>query len=182
MYKDILRTMVACMAVLTIYTLVTTPKTVIEQVRPVVEKPIVVYISVIQEKDEATDTDEPEESISELPLTEEEIGLLALVTMAEAEGEPEEGQRLVIDTILNRMDSSSFPDNLHDVIYQPSQFSSMWNGRVDRCYVKEEIVELIEEELVSRTNSDVIYFRTGRYSDYGVPLFKVGNHYFSSQK
>lgn len=29
--------------------------------------------------------------------------------MAEAEGEPEEGQRLVIDTILNRVDDPCFP-------------------------------------------------------------------------
>ena len=33
--------------------------------------------------------------------SEEDIELIALVTMAEAEGEPEEGKRLVIDTILN---------------------------------------------------------------------------------
>ena len=32
-------------------------------------------------------------------LTQEEIDLIALCVMAEAEGEPEEGQRLVIDTI-----------------------------------------------------------------------------------
>ena len=43
-------------------------------------------------------------------LTNEEIELVALVTMAEAEGECEEGQRLVIDTVLNRMEDSRFPE------------------------------------------------------------------------
>lgn len=38
------------------------------------------------------------------PMAEEDINLIALVTMAEAEGESELGKRLVIDTILNRID------------------------------------------------------------------------------
>ena len=113
-------------------------------------------------------------------MSEEDIQLIALVTMAEAEGEPEEGKRLVIDTILNRVDSPCFPNSVYDVIYQPSQFTSMWNGRSDRCYVREDIYQLVKEELESRTNSDVIFFRTTRYSDYGVPMFQVGHHYFSS--
>lgn len=110
----------------------------------------------------------------------EEIELIALVTMAEAEGECEYGQRLVIDTILNRVDDPHFPDTVHEVVYQKNQFSSMWNGRVDRCYVKEELVDLVKEELRNRTNYDVVFFRTERYSDYGVPMFQVEHHYFSS--
>lgn len=113
-------------------------------------------------------------------MTQEEIELIALVTMAEAEGECEYGQRLVIDTILNRVDDPHFPDTVHEVVYQKNQFSSMWNGRVDRCYVKEELVDLVKEELRNRTNYDVAFFRTERYSDYGVPMFQVEHHYFSS--
>ena len=113
-------------------------------------------------------------------LSYEDISLIALVTMAEAEGECEEGKRLVIDTILNRVDSEYFPNNVYDVIYQRSQFSSIWNGRVDRCEVREDICELVREELQSRTNTDVIFFTAGEYSKYGVPMFQVENHYFSS--
>ena len=96
-----------------------------------------------------------------------------------AEGECEEGKRLVIDTVLNRVDSEYFPDTVYEVIYQPNQFSSMWNGRVDRCEVREDICELVYEELESRTNYDVVFFTAGEYSAYGVPMFQVGNHYFS---
>ncbi len=110
----------------------------------------------------------------------EDISLIALVTMAEAEGECEYGKRLVIDTILNRVDSEHFPDSVYDVIYQRNQFSSIWNGRIDRCEVKEDICELVREELRSRTNTDVIFFTAGEYSKYGVPMFQIGNHYFSS--
>ena len=113
-------------------------------------------------------------------LTESEIDLVALVTMAEAEDETELGKRLVIDTILNRVDDSHFPDNVYDVIYQKNQFSSMWNGRIDRCYVKSDIVDLVKEELLNRTNYDCIFFRTKEYSKYGTPMFQECCHYFSS--
>ena len=101
------------------------------------------------------------------------------VVYIEAEGECEEGKRLVIDTVLNRVDSEYFPGTVYEVIYQPNQFSSMWNGRVDRCEVREDICELVYEELESRTNYDVVFFTAGEYSAYGVPMFQVGNHYFS---
>ena len=122
----------------------------------------------------------PEQQVMETySLTDEEIDLLALVTMAEAEGEPEKGKRLVIDTILNRVDSEHFPDTIHDVIYQPKAFTSMWTSRVTRCYVRDDIRQLVIEELESRTNEEVIFFRTDYYHSYGKELFQVGNHYFS---
>lgn len=116
---------------------------------------------------------------AEQALTEDEISLIALVTMAEAEGECEKGQRLVIDVILNRIDSDIFPGSTAEVIYQPNQFPSMTNGRAARCKIDNDICRLVREELENRTNDDVIFFRTGQYSEYGYPLFKVGSHYFS---
>lgn len=116
----------------------------------------------------------------EVTMSQEDIELIALVTMAEAEGECEEGKRLVIDTILNRVDHERFPNTVSDVIYQPNQFTSMHNGRVDRCYVDNDICKLVREELNSRTNTDVIFFHAGKYSNYGTPLIQVENHYFSS--
>ncbi|MCF8018152.1 MAG: cell wall hydrolase [Vallitaleaceae bacterium] len=118
--------------------------------------------------------------IEEPLMSKEDIDLIALVTMAEAEGECEEGKRLVISTILNRMDSTYFPDTAHDVIYQRNAFSSMWNGRVDRCVVLDDIVDLVIDELDNRTNYDVVFFTAGQYGKYGRPLFQVGNHYFAS--
>ena len=113
-------------------------------------------------------------------MSNEEIELIALVTMAEAEGEPEEGKRLVIDTILNRVDHKCFPNTVSDVIYQKDQFTSMWNGRLNSCYASDDICKLVKEEVKSRKDSNVIFFRTSRYSDYGSPMFQVGHHYFSS--
>ena len=124
--------------------------------------------------------DIPEPSRSEIRMSESDINLIALVTMAEAENQCEEGKRLVISTILNRVDSERFPDTVYDVIYQASQFTCMWNGRVDRCYVKEDIRQLVVEEVISRSNNDVVFFRGGRYSSYGTPFAQVGDHYFST--
>lgn len=107
--------------------------------------------------------------------------LLALVTAAEAEGECEEGKRLVIDTVLNRYYSDEFPDTIREVIYQKNQFTAMWTGRAESCIVTEDIRELVEEEIRHRKNSEVLYFQAENYSDYGTPLFKVGNHYFSKE-
>lgn len=124
--------------------------------------------------------EEPVDIIEETYISVEDIELLSLLTMAEAEGECEEGKILVIDTVLNRVDSDYFPDTIYDVIYQPNQFSSMWNGRIDRCEVREDIYELVKNEMQTRTNNDVIFFTAGRYSKYGVPMFQVENHFFSS--
>lgn len=121
-----------------------------------------------------------EEPKPETYLSESDIRLLATVTMAEAEGESEYGKRLVIDTILNRMDSERFPNTVSGVIYQQSQFSCMWDGRIDVCYVKDDIYQLVVEELNKRTDHDVIFFRTKHYHSCGHPMFKVGRHYFSS--
>lgn len=134
--------------------------------------------STLESFDTLESTPEPIYEVSST-LTDEEIDLIALLTMGEAEGEPEEGKRLVIDSVLNRVDSEHFPDTVTDVIYQPGQYTAMWNTRVDRCYVREDIRDLVIEELTSRTNTDVVFFRTEYYHPFGTPLFQVGNHYFS---
>lgn len=115
-----------------------------------------------------------------LSITEDEIDLIALVTMAEAEGEDEYGKRLVIDTILNRVNSEHFPDTVEEVIYQPYQFESMWNGRADICYVDENICELVRGEVEELTDAYTLFFCSGGYSKYGIPMYQVGNHYFST--
>lgn len=178
MIKRMLKSLTVCFLALSLMTPHAISSDYIPQEEPVVEVITVERPVVVEEVVEV----EPVQEEPELPLTEEEIYLVALVTMAEAEGEPEEGKRLVIDTILNRTDSdySYWPDTVSEVIYQPSQFTSMWNGRADKCQVTDDILELVKEELLSRTNNDVVFFRTSHYSSYGTPMFQVGNHYFSS--
>lgn len=118
--------------------------------------------------------------IDEYGYSNEELVLMAQITVAEAEGESEYGKRLVIDTILNRKDSGYFPDTVTEVIYQPNQFSCIANGRFDRVKADGETVDLVVQEIKDRSNYDVIFFCAGGYSAYGTPLLIEGNHYFSS--
>ena len=135
---------------------------------------------------EISETDTSEETIEDpvvsmdLPLSDSEIDLIALVTMAEAEGEPEEGKRLVIDVILNRVESSHFSNTVESDIYAKNAFECMWNGRVERCYVRDDIRQLVIEEIQNRTNFNIHYFRTNHYHNFGKPVVQVGNHYFST--
>lgn len=157
---------------------VITEEAVINEV--VIEEPIE-DVEVVEEMVIEEPVEEPVEEIVEEPqLAQSDVELIALITMAEAEGEPEEGKRLVIDAILNRVDHARFPNTIHDVIYQKNQFTCTTNGRVNRCRVTEENCNLVREEMVNRTNYDVIFFTANRYGKYGQPMFSVGNHYFSS--
>lgn len=111
--------------------------------------------------------------------TEEEITLIAKLTIAEAGNQSDYGKRLVIDTVLNRMDSPYFPDTVEGVIFQKYQFSPVWNGGIDKYVPDDHIIDLVKEEINDRTNSEVIFFTAGKYGPYGVPLFQVEDHYFS---
>ena len=113
--------------------------------------------------------------------TEEEIDIIALVTLGEAEGESELGKRLVIDTILNRVDSERWPDTIEDVCWQKGQYCCLHNGRCGSRLKKraqeDYVRSLVIDEMHNRTNYEVIHFNAGGYN--GAPLFQEGGHYFS---
>ena len=146
------------------------------------------YEVSIEDNTQTITTEEPQETFKTeytSTIMNEEINaddayMLCKIAMAEAEGECEQGQRLVIDSVLNRVDNPHFPDTISEVIWQKNQYAGMYGDRITRCYVMDELVKLVEEELENRTDYDVVFFNAGHYSDYGVPMFQVGNHYFSS--
>lgn len=162
-------------------TIETTQKTT-----PIAATPVSVNIQKTDIPEKTTPPINAKPAVAKL-LSDNEIHLISLCVMGEAEGESDLGKRLVVDTILNRVDCDGFPDNIADVIYQPNAFECMWNGRVERCVNSDNYIEmmnhipkLVTEELTNRHNSDVVFFCAGGYSDYGTPLFRIGNHYFSS--
>ena len=107
--------------------------------------------------------------------------LIAKLVLAEAEGEPEMGKRLVIDTVLNRLDSSDFPNTVYDVVYQPYHYDPAWDGRIDLFSELDDAFKLVVDEIHNRTNSEVLYFRTDKFHEFGTPMEQVGNHYFSTK-
>ncbi|MEA4882629.1 MAG: cell wall hydrolase [Clostridia bacterium] len=58
--------------------------------------------------------------------------LLARLVTAEAEGEPYQGMVAVAAVLLNRVESSKFPNTVPGVVFQPAAFESVSNGLIWR--------------------------------------------------
>lgn len=114
-------------------------------------------------------------------ITMDDAVLIAKLVLAESEGEPEMGKRLVIDTVLNRLDSEEFPNTVYDVIYQPYHYDPAWDGRIDQFSDLDDAFKLVVDEIQHRTNYDVLYFRTEKFHEFGTPLIQIENHYFSTK-
>ncbi len=59
------------------------------------------------------------------------LNLLARCVYAEARGEPYVGQVAVAAVVLNRVKSSSFPNTVSGVIYQPGAFTCVNDGQIN---------------------------------------------------
>ena len=105
--------------------------------------------------------------------TPSDVVLIGKIIEHEASNESELGQRLVIDTILNRVESDRFPNTVEDVLRQPGQYCN------PKKYPQDDIYRLIAEEIYFRTNFEVLWYRTRRYHTYGTPIIQEGAHYFS---
>ena len=105
--------------------------------------------------------------------TPSEIVSIGQVTYREAENQSEMGKRLVVDTILNRVESDEFPNTVEEVINQEGQYCNSSE------YPPEDIYKIIAEEIYNRTNNQVLWYRTKKYHGYGVPIIKEDDHYFS---
>lgn len=60
-----------------------------------------------------------------------DVYLLARVVYGEARGEPYSGKVAVAAVVLNRVDSSKFPDSIAQVVYQPGAFSVVDDGQIN---------------------------------------------------
>lgn len=131
----------------------------------------------------STKTDEQEEIRNEIFYG--ELEELAILVQAESGNQDELGKRYVADCVLNRVDDKAFPDTIHDVIYQinPTQFSTVTDGSYEKAEysVTEDCFQIVLDEYENRTDSEIIYFRTDKYSDSGHKAFKHGDHYFSTR-
>lgn len=133
---------------------------------------------------------EQEESVQVTELTEEDIAeenywdeleLLAQVVEAEAGNQDMTGKRLVVDVVLNRVDSPLFPDTITEVLEQKNQFSTMWNGAVEDAgwHMQEDDYTAVMMEVTGkRLDYDIYYFTAGEYNDSCKPAYIHGDHYF----
>ncbi len=133
----------------------------------------------VKEDTPAAVMDTPEQIAEEIYW--DSLELLALVVEAEAGNQALMGRRLVVDVILNRVEDPDWPDSIQEVLTQPYQFSTYWNGAVERVEPSELTYTAIEMEMEQRCNPDIYYFTAGGYGQYGTPWKKVGDHYFSGK-
>ena len=120
-------------------------------------------------------------------LTEDEFELLARLVTAEAENQSFEAQYMVACVVMNRVESNLFPDSVYEVIWQEKpahQFSSMWNGRYDRCSTTDSCYEAVEYLVENGIQypADMMYFTSEGYLRNTVPYLQDGQMYFSRQK
>lgn len=70
------------------------------------------------------ETTEPTEEVKNY--TEDDLFYLAAAVCREASGESEEIQLLVANVIINRVNSSHYPDTIYEVLTQYKQYGTMW--------------------------------------------------------
>ena len=128
------------------------------------------YIVVRTNEPETTTRTEVKDISSADLITMDDAVLIAKLVLAEAEGEPEMGKRLVIDTVLNRLESEDFPNTVYDVVYQPYHYDPAWDGRIDLFSELDDAFKLVVDEIHNRTNSEVLYFRTDKFHEFGTPM------------
>lgn len=113
-----------------------------------------------------------------------ELELLAQLVEAEAGNQDFEGKCLVVDCVLNRVESPEFPDTISEVIFQDGQFSVMKNGAWEKAAwnMKDSDYAAVMVETELHTNKEVLYFNNSRFvSGSGTP-FKVGGHWFNTAR
>jgi len=87
--------------------------------------------------------------------------VLEKIVQAEAGSEDEKGMILVVNVIMNRVESPNFPDSIYDVIFQPNQFEPTRNGAYDRAAPSEKVKAAVDKALNGINHSQgALYFRT----------------------
>ena len=126
------------------------------------------------------DEDTPEQIEEEKRLGDME--LIAQLVEAEAGNQPIEGKRLIVDVILNRLNSDDFPDTVEGVIFQPGHFSVMTNGAWEKAawHMQDSDYSAVMIEMEMHENKEVLFFNNNKkVAGTGTP-FKVGDHWFNS--
>ena len=100
-------------------------------------------------------TEDTEEQIQE-EIRLGEMELLAQLVEAEAGNQPFEGKCLVVDVILNRVESPDFPDTIEEVIFQKGQFSVTTNGAFEKAgwHMQESDYQAVEYEMELHENRE----------------------------
>lgn len=122
------------------------------------------------------------------PATGDEYYWLYQIVEAEAGNQDEVGKILVVNVILNRVYSATFPNSIKDVIFQARgsvyQFQPVKNGRIYSVVPSDNTISCVNRALNGEDYSQgALYFacKTSKYSWFNTSLtflFVHGDHYF----
>ena len=110
-----------------------------------------------------------------------EMEVLARCVEAEAGNQSIDVKRAVISVILNRVDDEDWPDTISEVIADPYEFATYWNGRMDEVTPSTTTYEAISMEMETRSYPGLFYFDMDAYLPYGTPYARMGDLYFSTK-
>lgn len=103
-------------------------------------------------------------------LSDADYEALLRIVQAEAGCEDEKGKMLVAGVVLNRVESSRFPDTVREVVFQNEngvyQFSPVANGSYDKAVVSEETRAAVDKVLAGEdVTQGALYFAARKYAD-----------------
>ena len=94
-----------------------------------------------------------------ISLSDSDYNTLLRIVQAESGSQDIMGRILVANVILNRVESKEFPNSIHGVVYQKSQFSPVIDGSINRCKITEETREAVDRALRGEDPSEgALYF------------------------
>ena len=114
-----------------------------------------------------------------------DVQLMARAINGEARGEPYEGQVAVGAVILNRVRSSSFPNTIAGVIYEPGAFTAVADGQINVPIAENSTVYKAARDALNGwdpTGGAIYYFNPDTATNKWIwsrPLIKqIGKHRF----
>lgn len=138
---------------------------------------------VSQSKPVVSQPSEPVSSQSNSGISQSDKDLLARLIRAEAQSESFDGKVAVGTVVLNRVNSSQFPNTISGVIYQKNQFSPVMNGTINRAADSESIRAAEVAIQMGGSSDGAIFFynpsiATNSWLNSRTTVKVIGNHVF----
>ncbi|CAB1261718.1 cell wall hydrolase [Clostridium sp. MT-14] len=98
-------------------------------------------------------------SDQKIPITQDDVNLMAKVVYAESNCEPFEGKVAVASVILNRLQYPEFPKTVKGVVTQKGAFSCVRNGTIDVVANKDSYNAVLQAlKGVDPTNKSIFFY------------------------
>ena len=122
------------------------------------------------------------DSSSDVSFTNDEVNLLAALVYCEAGNQSYEGKLAVANVVLNRLNSSQFPNTIKDVIYQKNQFSPASSGALAKALssgVPSDCVKAAKDAMSGNNNVEgFLFFNTVVNTSSVADYVQIGDHIF----